>query len=48
MNNSTSSLVLFNGWFQHTQLWERVRQNNPDNPIHVLSYEDAKKVCFII
>ncbi|XP_052073208.1 sulfotransferase 1B1-like [Mytilus californianus] len=38
--------VLFNDWFQHTQLWERVRQNNPDNPIHILSYEDAKKNPF--
>ncbi|CAG2219606.1 unnamed protein product [Mytilus edulis] len=46
LNLFLNGKVLFNGWFQHTQLWERVRQNNPDNPIHVLSYEDAKKNPF--
>ncbi|XP_063396019.1 sulfotransferase 1B1-like isoform X1 [Mytilus trossulus] len=38
--------VLFNDWFQHAKLWESVRKNNPYNPIHVLSYEDARKNPF--
>ncbi|CAC5386682.1 SULT6B1 [Mytilus coruscus] len=46
LNLFLNGKVLFNDWFQHTQLWERVRQNNPDNPIHVLFYEDAKKNPF--
>ncbi|CAC5386685.1 SULT6B1 [Mytilus coruscus] len=46
LNLFLNGKVLFNDWFQHTQLWERVRQNNPDNPIHVLFYEDAKKDPF--
>lgn len=43
-----STLVMFNDWFHHAQLWESVRQSNSDNPIHVLYYEDAKKVCISI
>ncbi|KAL3857301.1 hypothetical protein ACJMK2_011983 [Sinanodonta woodiana] len=30
-------------WFDYTLDWEKVIQDNPDYPIHIISYEDMKK-----
>ncbi|KAL3857294.1 hypothetical protein ACJMK2_011979 [Sinanodonta woodiana] len=35
--------VDYGSWFDYTLDWEKVIQDNPDYPIHIISYEDMKK-----
>ncbi|KAL3857300.1 hypothetical protein ACJMK2_011982 [Sinanodonta woodiana] len=36
--------VDYGSWFDYTLDWEKVIEDNPDYPIHIMSYEDMKKV----
>ena len=33
-----------NSWFDYVLDWERVMEDNPDYPIHVMFFEDMKEV----
>ena len=33
-----------NSWFDYVLDWERVMEDNPDYPIHVMFFEDMKAV----
>ena len=33
-----------NSWFDYVLDWERVMEDNPDYPIHVMLFEDMKEV----
>ena len=37
-------LVEYNGWLDYVRDWEKVVEENPDYPIHVMYYEDMKEV----
>ena len=34
----------YNSWFDYVRQWERVIDDNPDYPIHVMYFEDMKEV----
>lgn len=36
--------VDYGSWFDYTLDWEKVFNDNPDYPFHVMSYEDMKTV----
>ena len=42
--NCLTITVDYGSWFDYTLSWERVIQDNPNLPVHVMSYEDMKKV----
>lgn len=35
--------VDYNSWFDYVKYWERVMDDNPDYPIHLMYYEDMKE-----
>jgi len=36
-------LVDYGSWFDYTLTWERFLRDNPEHPVHVMSYEDMKQ-----
>lgn len=40
--------VDYGSWFDYTLDWEKMMADNPEYPIHTLSYESMKQVCVLL